>query len=75
VQRSAVTSRQTPPEQRPDREPTRLPERDKRFILHPHQVVGEPDEPLIIARGRGARIWGVDGREYVDTRSEGWTGQ
>jgi adenosylmethionine-8-amino-7-oxononanoate aminotransferase len=43
-----------------------LAERDKRFILHPHQVVGAPQDPLIVARGRGARIWDVEGREYVD---------
>jgi putrescine aminotransferase len=35
-------------------------------VLHPHAVVGQPPEPLIIARGDGALIWDVEGGEYVD---------
>jgi putrescine aminotransferase len=35
-------------------------------ILHPHAVVGSPPEPLIVKSGRGALIWDVNGREYVD---------
>jgi putrescine aminotransferase len=35
-------------------------------VIHPHAVVGRPDEPLVWARGEGARIWDVDGNEYVD---------
>ncbi len=39
---------------------------DKDHILHPHATVGRSPEPLIVARGRGALIWDVDGREYVE---------
>jgi putrescine aminotransferase len=39
---------------------------DMAHVLHPHAVVGHPAEPLIVARGKGALIWDVDGREYVD---------
>ena len=39
---------------------------DMTHILHPHAVVGQPPEPLIVARGSGALIWDVEGNEYVD---------
>lgn len=39
---------------------------DMAHILHPHATVGVPVPPLIVARGRGALIWDVDGKEYVD---------
>jgi PLP-dependent transaminase len=39
---------------------------DRAHIIHPHAVVGRPAEPLVWARGEGARLWDVDGREYVD---------
>jgi putrescine aminotransferase len=39
---------------------------DRAHVLHPHQVVGRPLPPLVIARGRGALIWDVDGNEYID---------
>jgi len=29
-------------------------------------VVGRPDAPIVWARGEGARIWDVEGNEYVD---------
>ncbi|GAA5165163.1 aminotransferase class III-fold pyridoxal phosphate-dependent enzyme [Pseudonocardia eucalypti] len=43
-----------------------LAELDRRYLLHPHSRVGSPMPPLIIDRGSGARLWDVDGREYVD---------
>jgi putrescine aminotransferase len=43
-----------------------LSELDRRHVLHPHQVVGRPREPLVLARGAGARLWDVDGKEYLD---------
>ena len=39
---------------------------DKRFVLHPHSVVGQPAEPLIVDRAQGARLWDTHGREYID---------
>lgn len=45
---------------------TDLTKLDTAHLLHPHAVVGHPDPPLIIARGKGALIWDVDGNQYVD---------
>lgn len=60
MQSSTVVSRQR------GVSPERLRELDKQLILHPHQVIGQPAEPLIVARGSGAKIWDVEGREYID---------
>jgi adenosylmethionine-8-amino-7-oxononanoate aminotransferase len=43
-----------------------LAELDRAHIIHPHSVVGHPADPLIFARGLGARVWDIDGKEYVD---------
>lgn len=43
-----------------------LAESDRRTLIHPHSVIGAPQEPLIVSRGSGALLWDVDGREYVD---------
>jgi putrescine aminotransferase len=39
---------------------------DRTHILHPHAVVGAPEDPLVFERGEGALVWDVDGNEYVD---------
>jgi adenosylmethionine-8-amino-7-oxononanoate aminotransferase len=39
---------------------------DMAHIIHPHATVGEPSAPLIIVRGEGARLWDIDGKEYID---------
>jgi adenosylmethionine-8-amino-7-oxononanoate aminotransferase len=39
---------------------------DRAHVTHPHAVVGRAAEPLIWARGEGARLWDIDGNEYVD---------
>jgi putrescine aminotransferase len=39
---------------------------DMAHVLHPHTTVGHPEPPLVLARGEGALVWDVDGREYVD---------
>ncbi|HEX2088359.1 MAG TPA: aspartate aminotransferase family protein [Actinomycetota bacterium] len=39
---------------------------DMAHILHPHATVGAPTPPLIVARGEGALIWDVDGKQYID---------
>jgi adenosylmethionine-8-amino-7-oxononanoate aminotransferase len=43
-----------------------LAELDAAHVLHPHAVVGNPAAPVIWARGKGALLWDIDGREYVD---------
>jgi len=39
---------------------------DAAHVIHPHAVVGQPTPPLVFARGRGALLWDIDGKEYVD---------
>jgi PLP-dependent transaminase len=39
---------------------------DMAHVLHPHSTVGRPRPPLVLARGEGARVWDIEGREYVD---------
>ena len=43
-----------------------LSELDRTHIIHPHSVVGRPEPPIIWVRGEGARLWDIDGNEYVD---------
>ena len=43
-----------------------LTELDAAHVIHPHAVVGAPAAPVIWARGRGATLWDIDGKEYVD---------
>ena len=43
-----------------------LAELDFAHVIHPHAVVGSPAPPVIWARGKGALLWDVDGREYID---------
>ena len=43
-----------------------LAELDAAHVIHPHAVVGHPTTPLVWARGKGALLWDVDGKEYVD---------
>lgn len=38
---------------------------DSEFLVHPHGQSGS-DYRMIVTRGRGARIWDSDGREYID---------
>ena len=37
-------------------EPGELSKLDMAHVLHPHAVVGQPPEPLIVDRGEGALI-------------------
>jgi putrescine aminotransferase len=39
---------------------------DMAHVLHPHAVVGRPQEPVVFVRGEGATLWDADGKEYVD---------
>jgi adenosylmethionine-8-amino-7-oxononanoate aminotransferase len=43
-----------------------LAELDVAHVLHPHAVVGKPQPPLILARGKGALLWDIDGNEFID---------
>lgn len=43
-----------------------LSELDRAHVIHPHAVVGRPEQPIIWARGEGARLWDSEGNEYVD---------
>jgi adenosylmethionine-8-amino-7-oxononanoate aminotransferase len=43
-----------------------LSDLDAAHVIHPHAIVGAPAPPVIWARGRGATLWDVDGKEYVD---------
>ena len=43
-----------------------LPSCDQQFVVHPHQVVGEPAAPIVIAKAQGSTLWDVNGVEYLD---------
>ena len=45
---------------------SKLAELDAAHVIHPHAVVGSPAPPVIWARGKGALLWDVEGKEYVD---------
>jgi putrescine aminotransferase len=45
---------------------------DQTHIVHPHQVIGEPKRPVVIARARGCRLWDTDGNEYLDATCGLW---
>jgi adenosylmethionine-8-amino-7-oxononanoate aminotransferase len=39
---------------------------DMAHVLHPHAVVGQPQQPVVFVRGAGATLWDTDGKEYID---------
>jgi adenosylmethionine-8-amino-7-oxononanoate aminotransferase len=43
-----------------------LQDLDRRHVVHPHAVVGQPRPPVVFVRAEGARLWDEDGKEYVD---------
>ena len=45
---------------------TELHDLDRAHVVHPHAVVGRPSDPIVWARGEGARLWDTQGNEYVD---------
>ena len=49
-----------------------LAAQDKALIIHPHTTIGSPAEPMIVSRGRGALLWDVQGKEYVDGTGGLW---
>jgi putrescine aminotransferase len=48
-------------------EPTtaELIQTDSAFLVHPH-LSSTSDERMIVTKGRGAKIWDSDGRQYID---------
>jgi adenosylmethionine---8-amino-7-oxononanoate aminotransferase len=48
---------------------------DKRRVWHPYTEMGNyiaATNPLVIARGEGARLFDIDGRSYLDANSSWW---
>jgi adenosylmethionine-8-amino-7-oxononanoate aminotransferase len=48
---------------------------DKRRVWHPYTEMGSyisETDPLVIARAQGARLYDVDGSEYLDANSSWW---
>lgn len=39
---------------------------DRAHLVHPHQVIGRPESPVVLVRGKGALVWDTEGNEYVD---------
>jgi putrescine aminotransferase len=51
---------------------TELRTLDTAHIVHPHQVVGHPADPMVVARAQGSTIWDTDGRAYLDATCGLW---
>jgi PLP-dependent transaminase len=45
---------------------TRIADLDMRHVVHPHQVVGRPKQPIVFVEGRGAQIRDEQGNWYID---------
>jgi putrescine aminotransferase len=39
---------------------------DRAHIVHPHQVIGHPQEAVVLVRGKGSVVWDAAGNEYID---------
>jgi adenosylmethionine-8-amino-7-oxononanoate aminotransferase len=52
-----------------------LADKDRRHLWHPFTQMRDwmAEEPVIIARGEGARLWDTNGREYLDANASIWT--
>ena len=48
---------------------------DHRYLWHPFTQMRDwlKREPILIVRGKGARLWDAQGREYLDANSSIWT--
>jgi adenosylmethionine-8-amino-7-oxononanoate aminotransferase len=53
----------------------KLAELDHRYVWHPFTQMRDwlREEPIVIARGSGTRLWDVRGREYLDANASIWT--
>lgn len=47
-----------------------LLQKDARYVFHPFGLVGR-EASIIWERGEGARLWDIDGKEYIDLESGG----
>jgi putrescine aminotransferase len=43
-----------------------LQQLDRAHLVHPHQVIGHPVDPVVITRAEGSLLWDSEGREYID---------
>jgi len=52
-----------------------LADKDRRYLWHPFTQMRDwmAEEPAIIERGQGARLWDTKGREYLDANASIWT--
>jgi adenosylmethionine-8-amino-7-oxononanoate aminotransferase len=52
-----------------------LADKDRRHLWHPFTQMRDwmAEEPVIIERGQGARLWDTKGREYLDANASIWT--
>lgn len=52
-----------------------LADKDRRYLWHPFTQMRDwmVEEPVIIERGQGARLWDTKGREYLDANASIWT--
>ena len=52
-----------------------LADKDHRHLWHPFTQMRDwmAEEPVIIERGQGARLWDTKGREYLDANASIWT--
>ena len=48
---------------------------DQRHLWHPFTQMRDwiKSEPLVIEHGKGALLWDIHGREYIDANSSIWT--
>ena len=51
---------------------TELQRLDKAHIVHPHQIIGHPTDPLVVARAQRSSVWDTDDREYLDATCGLW---
>ncbi|MGZ9271235.1 MAG: aminotransferase class III-fold pyridoxal phosphate-dependent enzyme, partial [Candidatus Binatia bacterium] len=53
----------------------KLAQLDHRYLWHPFTQMKDwlREEPIVIVRGKGARVWDAQGRKYLDANSSIWT--
>lgn len=44
--------------------------RDNKVVQHPSEYADK--NRLVLSRGKGARLWDIDGREYIDAHAGAW---
>ena len=54
------------------KDPKKIIDADKRHIWHPFTQAQTAPDPIPIVRGKGATLYGADGREYLDLISSWW---